>query len=232
MRLHYLQHVPFEGLGSIETWAKEVGAAITCTQLFNDEQLPRPEDFDWLVVMGGPMNIYEDELYQWLRREKLFIKKAISQGKTVLGVCLGAQLIADVLGAKVSANAEKEIGWFPIQPAGDLPDRRLAGIFPPGLKVMHWHGDTFSLPNQAARLASSEACLNQGFIYQDRVVALQFHLETTRESLSNLIANCRAEIIAAPYIQSEEEMLADDARFAKINKVMSELLTYLKGKYV
>jgi len=230
MKLHYLQHVPFEGLGSIETWAKKAGATITRTQLFNDEPLPDYKDFDWLVVMGGPMNIYEEDLYPWLHREKLFIKESVNQGKIVLGVCLGAQLIADVLGAKITPNPAKEIGWFPIQTTAALPGQCLKNIFPTSLQVMHWHGDTFSLPDKAVRLASSEACLNQGFIYQDRVIALQFHLETTRESLEALITNCRHEIVDAPFIQSEAEMLADDSRFTIINKVMSDLLSCLKNK--
>ncbi len=227
MKIHYLQHVPFEGLGSIESWAVQKNAEITCTQLFNDEDFPSHDNFDWLIVMGGPMNIYDNETYPWLKHEKTFIKEAIDCGKTVLGICLGAQLIADVLGAKIYANQEKEIGWFPITLAKDLPNSELTAMFNEGKEVMHWHGDTFSLPDQATRLASSKACQNQGFIYQNRVIALQFHLETTKDSLSKLIANSMDEIVEAPYIQPPKIMLAHEERFTIINTIMSKLLDYL-----
>lgn len=230
MIIHYIQHVPFENLGSIADWANDKEAEITCTCLFNNEPLPELADFDWLIIMGGPMNIYEDDIYPWLKHEKIFIKEAISHGKTVLGVCLGAQLIAAALGAKVYANAEKEIGWFPIRPVANLPDPALQNIFGAELEVMHWHGDTFSIPAQAVRLAESAVCRNQAFIYHERTIALQFHLETTASSLKRLINNCSDEIIEAPYIQKAEEMLAKEKSFNKINQVMSNLLDYLQEK--
>lgn len=114
MRLHYLQHVPFEGLGAIEGWAKSQDHSITMTRLFDQEPLPAVDDFDWLIVMGGPMNIYEEFRYPWLALQKLFIEECLKKDKFILGICLGAQLITYVLGAKVVKNPEKEIGWFPI----------------------------------------------------------------------------------------------------------------------
>ena len=224
MRIHTLQHVAFEGLGSIEEWAKSRGARITYSRMFANDPLPAPTEFDWLVVMGGPMNIYEEDAYPWLRQEKAFIKEAIAAKKIVLGVCLGAQLIADVLGGAVSRNQHREIGWFPltaIHPA-------MSGIIPEKAQVLHWHGDTFALPNGAERLAASEACLNQGFIYQDRVIGLQFHLESTQDSLSTLIDHCRDELTAGPYIQSAMEMLSDATRFTTINQMMAALLDHLQ----
>ena len=101
MRLHYLQHVPFEGLGNIETWAKNKGFHITRTRFFDNEPLPSTDDFEWLVVMGGPMNIYEETGYPWLVKEKKFIEECLKRDKFVLGICLGGQLIADVLGGRV-----------------------------------------------------------------------------------------------------------------------------------
>ncbi len=226
MKIHYLQHVPFEGLGSIEIWARQQGAAITSTRLFNDEPLPDPGDINWLIVMGGPMNIYEEDKFPWLKREKDFIAKVIRQGGRVLGICLGAQLIADVLGGRITANAEKEIGWWPIIPDPGLSPG-LREVFGRELTVIHWHGDTFSLPAGAARLAQSKVCRNQGFVYQKRVLALQFHLETTPKSLEKLIANSADELIEAPYIQQPAEMLADQSRFTMINEAMTRLLNYM-----
>ncbi len=225
MRLHYLQHVPFEGLGSIEHWAMANGVETSCTRLFADELLPAIGDFDYLVVMGGPMNIYEENTYPWLVREKDFLKEAIAAGKPALGICLGAQLLADVLGAKVYRNKEKEIGWFPIRITEDAP-AEVRALFPPNLEVMHWHGDTFDLPKDSILMAESQACSHQGFIFNNRVIGLQFHLETTRESLQSLITNCGDEIVKAPYVQQAPVMLQDESRFTAINKVMGKLLTY------
>lgn len=223
MRIHSLQHVEFEGLGSIETWAQDTGTTITRSLMYKDNPLPPTNDFDFLVVMGGPMNIYEEELFPWLAGEKLFIKKAIAAGKIVLGICLGAQLIADALGAEVTRNQHIEIGWFPL--TSIHPD--MNGIIPDGALAMHWHGDTFAIPQNAERLAASKACLNQGFIYRQRVIGLQFHLETTVESLSLLINHCRNELTPRTYVQTPEEMLSQPERFTHINQMMSHLLNYL-----
>lgn len=223
MRLHYLQHVPFEGLGSINNWARMRQARTAATRLFLGESLPDPDDFDLLIVMGGPMNIYEEEAYPWLAAEKKCIRRAIDRGRHVLGICLGAQLIADALGARVFPNEHREIGWFPIQPSEEAP-AELRGLLADGLEVMHWHGDTFDLPTAARRLASSRGCRNQGFVADATVLALQFHLETTRQGLEDLIAHCGDEITGGPFIQQPETMLADDARFGAVNRVMHHLL--------
>ncbi len=115
MRLHSLEHVPFEDLAEIGVWAENKGYNLSRTRFYVNDQLPALSEIDWLVVMGGPMNIYEEDRYPWLTREKAFIADAISQRKLVLGICLGAQLIADVLGGPVSQNQFKEIGWLPVR---------------------------------------------------------------------------------------------------------------------
>jgi GMP synthase-like glutamine amidotransferase len=220
--LHTLQHVPFEGLGMIEDWANAQGFEISVTRLFNNDPFPDIKTFDWLVIMGGPMGIYDLAEYPWLSAEKNFIQYAIEAKKTVLGICLGAQLIADVLGAKVYPGPQKEIGWFPIQRVAGAPD-----LLPEKLTVFHWHGDTFELPEGAIRLASSAACINQGFVYNGRVVALQFHLETTPESMDALIENCGEELLDAPYIQTAEQMRAGQAHMGNINATIFRLLDSL-----
>ena len=202
MRLHYLQHVPFENLAMIEGWAIDRGASITRTRLDLGEGLPDVDSFDWLVVMGGPMNIYEDALYPWLTAEKALIKAAIQAGKKALGVCLGAQLIADALGGKVYRNSQKEIGWFPVSLNDAGRADPLFGALPAHFPAFHWHGDTFSIPDGAVHVAYSDACSNQAFVYDNRVVAVQFHLETTHQSAERLIENCSDELVAAPFIQN------------------------------
>lgn len=226
-RLHFLQHVPFEGLGSIEAWASEAGFSITSTRLFAGEMPPDPEALDWLVVMGGPMGIYDEDKHAWLAGEKRFIETTIKSGKTVLGVCLGAQLIAGVLGATVRRNPHKEIGWFPVERTEGAGGSRLSAAIPDSIEAFHWHGDTFDLPSGAVHLARSEACENQAFVYDERVVGLQYHLETTRRSAELLIENCSDELVEAPWIQTPQEMLADDSRFERINRAMANLLDIL-----
>jgi GMP synthase (glutamine-hydrolysing) len=226
-RLHYFQHVPFEGLGSIETWAEDAGFQISGTRFFRNDPLPDVDDLEWLVIMGGPMNIYEESAYPWLRDEKKVIHQAIVRGKTVLGICLGAQLVADALGAAVKANRYREIGWFSIHKTTTAEKVRVAAALPDGLPVLHWHGDTFDLPNNSVHLAKSDACDHQGFVVNQRVVGLQFHLEVTPHSLERLIFHCRHEIDGSPYVQDPAVMLADTTRFTAANKVMDRLLDEL-----
>ncbi len=194
MKIHYFQHVPFEGLGCIEQWATAGGHDLSVTRFHLDEAVPALDEIDWLIVMGGPMNIYEEAEYPWLAREKQFIGQAIQSGKVVLGICLGAQLIADVLGGRVTSNAHKEIGWFPIELTAEATASPLFDFLPPGLAAFHWHGDTFALPQGAVRIARSEACENQAFLHGKSVVGLQFHLEFTSRSLATILPNCEGGI--------------------------------------
>ena len=115
MRAHYLQHVPFEGLGSIEPWLQNAGYEISHTQFFNLGVLPSIDEIELLIVMGGPMSVNDETENPWLVKEKKFIRSTIEAGKPVLGICLGAQLISNSMGGKVFSNSEKEIGWFPVE---------------------------------------------------------------------------------------------------------------------
>jgi GMP synthase-like glutamine amidotransferase len=204
-----------------------MGYEITSTRLFAKDPFPDLDDIDWLVIMGGPMGIYDEDKYPWLLSEKNYIEKAVVQEKIVLGICLGAQLIADVLGAKIYPNKYKEIGWFSIQKTRETTQARLADFLPAQIDVFHWHGDTFDIPKGAIHIAKSKACENQGFIFDDHVVALQFHLETTEQSAKELIGHCQDDIKEGPFIQSSVEILSDKKRFEKINGLMSELLNHL-----
>lgn len=227
MKIHYLQHVPFEGLASIEQWAKSKGYSLSATRFYNGEHLPLAEDIDWLIVMGGPMNVYEESKYPWLTQEKRFIEQAIEKEKAVLGICLGAQLIADALGAKIYPNRDKEIGWFPIELLGVAQASPFFNFLPRQLTVFHWHGDTFELPQGAIRLARSEVCQNQAFAYSEKVLGLQFHLESTKDSVQQIIANCGDELVEGRYIQKPDEMLSREADFEKSNAAMHGILNRL-----
>ncbi len=161
MRIHYFQHVPFEGLGCIEQWATTHGHDLSVTRFHLDEALPGVDEIDWLIVMGGPMNIYEEAQYPWLAPEKQFIGQAIQNGKVVIGICLGAQLIADVLGGRVThANALQGNRMVPdrIDNRQRQPSPLFGFRLPQKLMVFHWHGDTFGAPARSSmHLAQSEA---------------------------------------------------------------------------
>jgi GMP synthase-like glutamine amidotransferase len=219
-RLVWLQHVPFEGLGYIADWASDQGFIEQAVRLYAGDPLPAPGDADLLVVMGGPMGVAEEARYPWLADEKVFIRAVIDHGTPVLGICLGAQLIAEVLGARVYPNAEKEIGWFPIHRSRDTE----VDWLPEETTVFHWHGDTFDLPEGAERLCSSKGCLNQAFMYQERIIGLQFHLETTPASARALVENGEHEQVDGPYIQDAESLLAVNG-YQSINGIMENLLT-------
>ena len=206
MRIHYLQHVPFEDLANIAVWAAEHGHSITGTRLFCDDPLPAIDSFDLLVVLGGPMNVDEHGRYPWLLEEKRLIGQAIEGKKSVLGICLGAQLAATVLGAAVKENAHKEIGWFGVSMTDEAQSSKFFRDLPRDFTAFHWHGDTFDIPAGAVRLAGSEACANQAFEYDSHVLAVQFHLEYSTSSIEKMLHHCGDELVGGPYVQSREEI--------------------------
>jgi GMP synthase (glutamine-hydrolysing) len=183
MRVLIVKNVFSEGPGTIGDYltADQVRYSIVDASL--DDTIPDIDSFTHLLILGGPMAVYEMHRYAYLVNEALLIDRAIKAGRHVLGVCLGAQMIAHVLGARVYPGSRKEIGWYevtltaeglrdPILPVLALPGKNKAEVF-------QWHGDTFDLPTGAVRLASSDLYPNQAFRYHDRVYALQFHIEVT-----------------------------------------------------
>ena len=224
LRIHYLQHVPFEGPGFIESWAMVRGHRLTSTRLYAGQRLPAAEELDWLFILGGPMNVYEENRYPWLAREKRFIGEALHGGNVVIGICLGAQLLACVLGAKVTRNPCVEIGWYHVEKAAKASQSLLSGFLPDRFPAFHWHGDTFEVPRGAVHLARSQACENQAFAFGDQVAAFQFHLESTRESVEQLVHNCPEDLAEGPFVQSPAEMLTDLDRFRAINVLMADFM--------
>ena len=229
MRAHSLEHVPFEGLGSIGPWLDAAGYSQTATKFYHSAKLPDPHDVDLLIIMGGPMSVNDEHELPWLQKEKQFIRQCIDADKAVLGICLGAQLIASAMDSLVYRNRQKEIGWFPVGGVAG-PDTGCFA-FPPATKVFHWHGETFDLPPGGQLLARSAACSNQAFQLGQRVIGLQFHLETTPTSANELVANCREELVAAEYIQTESTILgASSEQYQAINTLMAKVLEYLTAR--
>ncbi|HYR58175.1 MAG TPA: type 1 glutamine amidotransferase [Chthoniobacteraceae bacterium] len=210
MKIHAAIHGPTEGLGSIADWAQSRGHDVTETHLYRGETLPPLDGIDFAIIMGGAMNVYQHRDFPWLVPEKRWIAAAIDARKRVLGVCLGAQLIADVLGAKVLQNVEKEIGWFPVRM---LARPKPFSKFPVQLTAFHWHGDTFELPHGATRVAESDGCANQAFVAGDRVVGLQFHIEVAPAAVAQFIAGGESEMQPARFVQSAPEICAGPPEF-------------------
>ena len=224
-RIHCFLHVEFENLGCINDWIDQNNHILTYTRFYEDYLIPEPEDYDWLIIMGGPMGIYDEEQYHWLIDEKKAIKKAIDHNKVVLGICLGSQLIADALGERVYRNSEKEIGWFEIDLTDQAKTNHLFGNNTvEKMMVFHWHGDTYNLPVNSKHLAYSTCCINQAFLYKESVLGLQFHLEVTEQSIKKMIEHCGKELIVGRYIQSESEILEQTKFIEANNKKMFELL--------
>lgn len=249
MRIHYFQHVDFEGLGLLKPLLEASGHTLSSTRFFEPSQLeqaPSVDDYDALIVMGGPMGIYDNNQYPWLKAEKLAIKQAIDAGKNILGICLGAQLIADCLGAPVMRNHTREIGWFPVELNQQLINSRWQKVFceegAADFTPMHWHGDTFLLPREAILLGSSQGCTNQGFILEQKaverpqkhvnsgqvIVGLQFHLELESANIEHLCEACVDEIAdGGEFVQTREQMLANGAAFERNQKSLVRLLAEL-----
>lgn len=218
-----LQHHPIEGPGSLTSWLDRCTTSYQIVKLYDKGQCPPSDAVDLLIILGGPMSVNDEEKFPWLQGEKSFIRQVIDRNRPVLGICLGSQLIASALGAKVKANRDKEIGWLPIE---GLPAN--APLALPSTTVFHWHGDTFELPDDAILLARSEACAHQAFLYKEKVLALQFHLETTPELVKLFIETGRDELVAAPFIQTSQEILHAPADLYRAgNKLLEGLLNRL-----
>ena len=227
MKTHIFQHVPFEDIGSIGNWLEGRKAEVTYTQFFNDHYPPENHDMDLLIILGGPMSVNDEDAFPWLRAEKAFIRDSVHHDIPTLGICLGAQLIASALGARIYKNLQKEIGWFNVTALISTGDYFQ---FPNGFLAFHWHGETFELPPGAVLLARSKACENQAFQIGRNVVGLQFHLESTPESIRALPENCRNELIPGTFIQTEKQLRqVSPARYGEINSIMNDLLSYLTG---
>lgn len=201
MNIHFIQHVSFEHPGNLLLLARQHGFTCTFTKQFEATIYPSLNDIDILVIMGGPMGVYDEDNYSWMKNEKEFIKSAIAAGKKVWGVCLGSQLVAEALGAKVYPHTLKEIGWWPVQLVNE--DNPFTKGLPAEFTTFHWHGDTYDLPEGAIHIFKTGACANQGFIVDNRVVALQFHVEAMDDLILSMLAHAGNELQPAPYIQTE-----------------------------
>jgi GMP synthase-like glutamine amidotransferase len=209
--------------GIITDWAAEKGYRMDTIRWYRgDNGTDAAHEPDMLVIMGGPMNIYEDEQYPWLPEERRLIKDMIHSGRIVLGICLGSQLIAAALGSKVYRNRFTEIGWFPVRFTGEAL-RRFPGL-PAETEVFHWHGETFDLPEGATLLASSEATVCQAFNWGDNVYAFQFHLEVTKDMVGEFTRAFAPDLVPGEYVQDSRTINGITSSFNQNHLYMRSIL--------
>jgi GMP synthase-like glutamine amidotransferase len=216
LNIHYYQHVNYEGLGCIQQWSVQNGHNLTKTNFKNEEPIPIPDLYDVLIIMGGPMSVHDESKYPWLTKEKRSINRALNDGKKVIGICLGAQLLAEVLGAKVSKSEHQEIGWHKISLTEEAVGIRHFESFPKEYHTFHWHGEEFSLPQNCTRIAFSEGCKNQIFTYGDIAAGFQCHPEQTEYSIGRILDRAGSSIKPGKYVSTKEQIISD-IHYAKPN---------------
>ncbi|QCJ41797.1 type 1 glutamine amidotransferase [Bacillus sp. S3] len=230
MRIHYIQNDELATLGYIEEWVKERNHSLTCTRMYNNEVVPSMQDFDMLIILGGRMGAYEEADFPWLVDEKHFIREAIEQKKKVLGICLGAQLLAEILGGRVYPHTHQEIGWWPIRLEADVQSQALFDGISESITAFQFHGDTYDLPTEALRLASSRGCKNQAFSYEDHVIGLQFHPEFTHEIISVFEQKLGSHIPAGEFIQEPKDWINQDHLLEGTKTLLFTLLTNFEAE--
>lgn len=236
MKLHIIMHENFEAPAAIETWARNKSHEISYTRLYQGDTFPKfIEDIDFLVIMGGPQSpaTTKDECpYFDAGKEIEFIRKAINAGKIVLGICLGAQLIGEALGAGFDHSPNREIGVFEITLTKDAKNDPVFSRFPDKFLVGHWHGDMPGLTIESRILATSEGCPRQVVKYSPKVYGFQCHFEFTPDAIEGMITNCGNELKKykdLQYIQSVDKLRKQDCQ--SFNRFLFTFLDYLEKSY-
>lgn len=228
MKAIILQHASFEKPGYITTWLENHNFSIKTIHVYQKNiKIPTTCQADILIIMGGPMSVHDEKKYPWVVQEKHFIKNAIEQTIPTLGICLGAQLIADIYKANVKPALQKEIGWFPIHTYTLSITQTLQ--WPKQLTSYLWHGEQFDIPHQAILLAHSQACPHQAFIMRNHVIGLQFHPEMTLDMIEEMIEYCfKNDKIDSPFVQTIEQMLSvPTSYFQQNHHFIHQILSYL-----
>lgn len=228
MKIHIVVHESFESPAAIEIWANKKGFDVTYSRLYNGDALPEDCNFDFLVIMGGPQSpvtTLEESPHFDGQKEIAFIKKTIAQGKILLGVCLGAQLIGEALGSKFEHSPNREIGVFQTKLTEDGKHNPIIGSFPEKFLVGHWHGDMPGLTPESKILATSEGCPRQIICYAPKIYGFQCHFEFTPEAVEGMIKNSAYELEKykdLPYVETAEQLRSHD--YSEMNNLLFNFL--------
>jgi len=233
MKIHIIQHESFESTAAFDTWTQNKNHEVSYTKVFQGDTLPQTPDFDFLIVMGGsqcPATTVEECSYFDTKKEISFIKNAIDHDKIVLGVCLGAQLIGEALGAKYHHSPNSEIGVFEVSLTDAGTKDPIISQFPNNFLVGHWHNDMPGLTDDTEILATSDGCPRQIVRYSQKVYGFQCHFEFNLDAIKGMIKNCPADLEkSSQYIQNEQDMLKQD--YEPINKLLFKFLDYMEDTY-
>jgi GMP synthase-like glutamine amidotransferase len=223
MRIHCLHHSHLGGEIYLPVWAAEKGYRWTSSVVPAVPSLPAPDDLDCLMVLGGPMSAWEEDRHPWLTAEKRLLEALIVAGKPILGICLGAQLLADVLGARTYAGAHKEIGWQRVEATPESRAHPVGAVLPDAFETFLWHADSFDIPDGATHMAWSAAYASQAFV-RERVLALQFHLEVRPDWVRRIATRDIAELVQSAHVQSLQTVLGKPANLYRSNNAIMERL--------
>jgi GMP synthase-like glutamine amidotransferase len=226
MHWHCLQHLPDEGPGHAAEWLLANGHSLTYTRLFEPSPVfPELSDFDGLLILGGAMSVHDEVAFSWLPLEKAFLRDVLKAGKITLAICLGAQLVAQALGAEVRPNHEPEIGFWTVRFSARALEHPLLQGWPEKAAVLHWHSDTFTVPPGAIRVGMSAGCATQGFVWGDGIIGLQFHPEFTVQMVEQLMqAEGHDTAEEEEFVQTAEQIRAKLKSVWKGRKLLESLL--------
>lgn len=233
MRIQLIEHDPEDfSRTNISLWAAKKGYRVNQTYVCNNEELPPVDSFDWLMVMGGSQQAWDEGASPWLQEEKAFLSDTLAAGKIILGICFGAQLLAEALGGKLFPNPQKEIGWHEVSLTREGQESFLFQDIPSDFVTFHWHSDHFSLPRSCTRLAGSKATENQAFVDQDRpLVGLQFHPEYTRDMVTYYAREHSQDWTSDAHISTKDEVLARTKEIPDTYWLMETLLNNIQQEF-
>jgi GMP synthase-like glutamine amidotransferase len=233
MRIQLIEHDPEDfSRTNISFWAAKKGYRVHQIYVCNHEALPSLDDFDWLMVMGGSQHAWDEQGNAWLEEEKRFVGEALAAGKLYLGICFGAQILAEALGGRIFPNEYREIGWHEVSLTRQGRESFLFKNVPNSFVSFHWHSDHFSLPRSCTRLAFSKATENQAFISNDRpAVGLQFHPEYTREMVAYYAEKQSQDWVPDVYVSGQDEVLARTAEIQGTYWLMEALLENMAAEF-